>query len=229
MSRLLTVASSCAVSIARLGAGYHVKHASEPPAKPLELYEFEACPYCRKVRETLTELDLDAVVYPCPKGGVRFRPTVQEKTGKTQFPYLVDSNTDKALLESGDIVRYLTTTFGGKAPLVQRMGPLQGLASLFAFLARPGGMRARPSRQPEQMLELWSFEASPYCRIVREALSVLEIPYHLHNVATGSPKRAAFVARSGKMMVPFLSDPNTGRDMFESADIVAYLEATYGG
>jgi glutathione S-transferase len=49
----------------------------------------------------------------------------------------------------------------------------------------------------------------------------------LHNVAKGSPKRDAFVARSGKMMVPYLADPNTGVEMFESADIVEYLERTY--
>jgi glutathione S-transferase len=30
------------------------------------------------------------------------------------------------------------------------------------------------------------------------------------------------------MMVPYLADPNTGREMFESADIVTYLERTYG-
>jgi glutathione S-transferase len=53
------------------------------------------------------------------------------------------------------------------------------------------------------------------------------LPYRLHNVAKGSPKRAAFVQRSGKMMVPWLHDPNTGASMFESADIVRYLERTY--
>jgi glutathione S-transferase len=30
------------------------------------------------------------------------------------------------------------------------------------------------------------------------------------------------------MMVPYLADPNTGVEMFESADIVAYLDRTYG-
>ncbi|KAJ6975478.1 hypothetical protein NC653_031353 [Populus alba x Populus x berolinensis] len=30
---------------------------SDPP-KPLQLYEFEACPFCRRVREAMTELDL---------------------------------------------------------------------------------------------------------------------------------------------------------------------------
>jgi glutathione S-transferase len=80
---------------------------------------------------------------------------------------------------------------------------------------------------PERSLELWSYEASPYSRLVREALCELELPYLLHNVAKGSPRRADFVARSGKMMVPYLADPNTGRELFESADIVRYLNETY--
>lgn len=29
-------------------------------------------------------------------------------------------------------------------------------------------------------------------------------------------------------MVPYLADPNTGVEMFESADIAAYLRDTYG-
>ena len=62
---------------------------------------------------------------------------------------------------------------------------------------------------------------------MRETLCELELPYVLHNVARGSPKREGFVARSGKMMVPYLVDANTGTEMFESADIVAYLEQTY--
>jgi glutathione S-transferase len=30
------------------------------------------------------------------------------------------------------------------------------------------------------------------------------------------------------MQVPYLIDPNTNREMYESDDIVAYLEAEYG-
>ena len=36
------------------------------------------------------------------------------------------------------------------------------------------------------------------------------------------------VPPSGKMRVPSLFDPNTNREMFESADIVEYLNTTYG-
>lgn len=28
------------------------------------------CPFCRKVREAITLLDLDVMIYPCPKGAV---------------------------------------------------------------------------------------------------------------------------------------------------------------
>ena len=57
---------------------------------------------------------------------------------------------------------------------------------------------------------------------------MLELPYVLHNVGRGSAERAEFVKRSGKMQVPYLSDPNTGKSLFESSDIVDYLNNTYG-
>jgi glutathione S-transferase len=229
MLRALDVASSLAASVARLGTGMAVAGIGARPGRPLELFDVEACPFCRKAREALSVLDLDAVVYPCPKGGPRFRPEAVRRGGKEQFPYLVDPNGGQAMYESDDIVRHLFATYGaGAPPALLRLGPLTDLDSGLASAFRPGlGMRYRLARQPEQLLELWSFEASPYCRIVRETLCELELPYLLHNVAKGSPKRDAFVARSGKMMVPYLVDPNTGTEMFESADIVRYLDSTY--
>ena len=90
------------------------------------------------------------------------------------------------------------------------------------------GGRARPSTAPAQPLELWSFEGSPYARRAREVLCELELPYVLHNVGRGSPKRDGLRARAGKVQVPYLEDPNTGTKMFESRDIVRYLRTTYG-
>jgi glutathione S-transferase len=195
----------------------------------VELYEFEACPYCRKVREALTELDLEAVIHPCPKGGKRFRAKVKKMGGKAQFPYLVDPNTGKAMYESDHIVRYLFETYGGRDPGMLLTGPIANVSSTLASAWRPfSGTKARPSRAPKKPLELWSFEASPFSRIARETLCELEIPYVLHNVGKGSPSRESFVLRSGKMMVPYLADPNTGREMFESADIREYLLKIYG-
>lgn len=229
MSRTLDLASSFAVSVARGGSGMAVGKLGARPERLLELYEFEACPFCRKVREGLSILDLDAMVYPCPKGGQRFRPLVERRGGKAQFPWLVDPNAGVETYESDDILRHLFTRYGdGQVPWSLALAPLVMASSAVASLCRPlSGVRVRPSRAPAKPLELWSFEASPYCRLVRDALCTLEVPYILHNVAKGSPRRDAFVARSGKMQVPYLHDPNTGRSLFESADIVAYLDATY--
>jgi len=230
VNRTLDIASSLAATLARLGAGTRVGPLGARPERPLELYDFEACPFCRKVREALCALDLEVLVYPCPKGGSRFRPSVRERGGKEQFPFLVDPNSGKAMYESNEIVRYLFERYGnGRVPFLYAGGPLHDGTAMLASALRPGlGMRAEPSRAPAQPLELWSFEGSPFCRLVRERLCSLEIPYRLHNVAKGSPGRPAFERRSGRMMVPYLADPNTQVEMFESADIVRYLEATYG-
>ena len=54
MNRALDVATSLAATLARVGVGMNVGPLGPRPEKPLELYEFEACPFCRKVREALT-------------------------------------------------------------------------------------------------------------------------------------------------------------------------------
>jgi glutathione S-transferase len=227
--RQLDVLTSLGATVARLGSGMAVAERGARPAKTLQLYEFEGCPYCRKVREALSVLDLDADIYPCPKNGPRFRPEAVQKGGKAQFPYLVDPNTKTAIYESDDIVRYLFATYGaGPAPAALRTPIVTDVTSMLASAARLGaGSAYRPARPPGKPLELWSFEASPFCRIAREALCELELPYRLHNVAKGSAQRDAFVARSGKMQVPYVFDPNTGAGMFESAEIVRYLNDTY--
>ena len=39
--------------------------------------------------------------------------------------------------------------------------------------------------------------------------------------------RQRLLARAGKVQVPYLIDPNTGTELFESADILDYLDRTY--
>src|SRR5262245_63925169 len=125
LARVLDVATSLGASAARLGTGMAVAGTGKQPAQPLVLYEFEACPFCRKVREALSILDLDAVIYPCPKGGSRYRAEVRRRGGKELFPYLVDPNEGREMYESDDIVRYLFTTYGdGSAPWALTLGPL---------------------------------------------------------------------------------------------------------
>jgi glutathione S-transferase len=84
---------------------------------------------------------------------------------------------------------------------------------------------------------------------VRELLCELEIPYRLRNFAKSrwqemgpplvrarffpdapisSPNRIRLNELTGRSQVPYLVDINTGVGMFESTDILAYLQQTYG-
>ena len=93
LNRSLAITSSMLTSQLRGWAGtVAFRPAKRQPEQPLALYDMENCPYCRLVREALTELDLDAMIYPCPKGGTRFRPVMKALGGKHQFPFLVDPN-----------------------------------------------------------------------------------------------------------------------------------------
>lgn len=247
----INFASSMFASLVRTGAGISSKSTFLKPEISLMLFDIEGCPHCRLVREVLTELDLDAEIYPCPKHGERFRPLVLEKGGKAQFPFLIDPNTGTQMYESLDIVEYLFKTYGQKAlPLKWHFGSLQTIGSVLASTSRPGvGVNKRNSRAPEQLLELYSFESSPYARLVRECLCEMEIPYILRNCGRTEfsewllpqvrdalnvvPKseltnRKILLEKAGRMAIPYLIDPNENVEMFESAKIVEYLKETYG-
>jgi glutathione S-transferase len=60
------------------------------------LYEFEGCPFCRKVREAVAILDLDVEFKPCPMNGPTFRPEAIKMGGKSQFPFMLDPKTGKS-------------------------------------------------------------------------------------------------------------------------------------
>jgi glutathione S-transferase len=221
---------STLVSALRGGRGWFTLRPGARPTEPLEVYEFEACPFCRKVRETLSELDLEYVARTSARGSAK-REAVKARGGRETFPYLVDPNTGAAMYESEDIIDYLHQHYGqGRARPLRWLSPLNTLGSALASLSRPRGRQVRRPRpeQPPELLELYNFEASPYCRKVREALNELDLDYLVKNVAKKSHRRPELVARGGKMMVPYLIDPNTGTELYESDDIVAYLEATYG-
>lgn len=254
MSHAFDVTTSLIASQLRGWRGSMVqKPARKQPAQPLELYEFEASPYCRLVRERLSELDLDVMIYPCPQGGKRFRSVVKKLGGKQQYPFMVDPNTGTSLYESYDIIRYVNETYEGKArnPKGLRRKLAVGMG-VFALLARAAkglrGLKVRSSKAPEKPLELYSFESSPFSRLVREVLCELELPYLLHNTAKarmsdigppefrdkwfkapkGTSRNRIFLEKhTGRVQVPYLIDPNTGVEMYESAKIKAYLEKTY--
>lgn len=224
------------------------------PALPLKLYDIEACPFCRLVREVLSEMDTDVVILPCPRGGKRFREDAMRIGGKQKFPLLVDDNTQTVLYESSAIIEYLTSTYGSKRRQSKGIGRTVALlgSSIASFLMiRLGGMTGMwrvAARVPAQNLELFSFEASPFSKPVRAKLCELELPYLLRNTAKAAMKdigppswrdkifkapqgtsrnRRWLSENTGQVQVPYLIDANTGTAMYESEEILRYLDKTY--
>ena len=83
---------------------------------------------------------------------------------------------------------------------------------------------------------------------MRERLTELEIPYIMRNIGKeqfadmgpaslrikpgpyrpkSGGRRERVLKQFGRVQVPYLEDPNTGAKLYESADILAYLEKQY--
>ena len=127
------------ITVLRLGVGINAAEGIEEchrPAVPLILFEYEGNSKCRSVRETLSVLGLDVVVYPVPcrtadeyrqntvttVAGSRFGPEAvrlfrENKAGKIQFPMLIDPNMpDQPIFtDCFNIIDYLWASYGNKA------------------------------------------------------------------------------------------------------------------
>ena len=77
-------------------------------------------------------------------------------------------------------------------------------------------------------IELYGIEGVQYVKIVRECLQSLAIAHLFIPCAEGSKNRALLERRTKTpFQVPFIIDPNTGVEMFESVEIVKYLKEVY--
>ena len=220
------------------GSGKAVRETSDVakfprPEKPLKMYQFQGCPFCKKVREAVISLDLDVIYYPCPRDGPEYREFVRAEGGRAQFPYLVDDNTGTKMYESDDIIAYMYEKYGpGKANIGPALtsGMLTSVTAGLALLPRLGkGSAYAPSKKPENMqpIVFYGYEGSPFCVLVAEKLCELELPYLQRSCGRGSPKRQELFDKRGTFQVPYIEDPNTGIAMFESKDIVNYLQEQY--
>jgi len=220
---------SLAAVALRAGSGGLVTSVGARPRGRLILYERETCPYSRLVREALNHLDLDALIKPCPPGQWRHRGELRALSGEEKVPFLVDEGRGVKLGDSRQIVKYLFDSYGDQhLPVQLRVHKLAELSSRLTSYVRGKQDKARElAVAPREPLELWSYEASPYSRVVRERLGELGLPYTCHNLARRSPRRPSFVASYGRAQFPLLVDPNTNVMMFESDQIVRYLGEQY--
>lgn len=76
------------------------------------------------------------------------------------------------------------------------------------------------------MMKLYQFESCPYCKMVREKLSELQITYINVNVPRDRTQRHEVLQVSGQPSVPVLVDGDTVLD--DEEKILPYLEEKYG-
>jgi len=215
------------------------------------LYDVENDPECRSVRERISELDLivQTVVPAAPNSRVFVDPSCDYTLPEgSEIPRLV-LESGEAVAGSEDILAYLDDTFatvdGGASSSddegdakQQSMDAVFKAASFLPSILRAGrGERvcsaasATSSLQvprPTKPLILYSYEGNQFCRLVREVLTELDLPYELRSAGKSSPRRAQMSAMTGgSSQCPYLIDENTDTAMFESADIVRYLYKTY--
>jgi glutathione S-transferase len=210
------------------------------PQKTLILYGYDASPYCKIVRETLNLLDLTYEYRPCP--GARqgkFSQDMLQTTGRQTVPYLIDPNTNKKMFDSQNIIKYLVSNYGPPSeqfddkalwPITTSTFAVNTATIAASLMNMPGAQRqinARPDNEQMQSLEVWAYECSPFCRPVFEKLCSLCLPHRIVSCSRGSVNRDILFAKTGRFQVPYLVDPNTGIEMFESTAIVDYLEKVY--
>lgn len=81
----------------------------------------------------------------------------------------------------------------------------------------------------EPTITVYRLQACPFCERVVRVLNDLGLPYRSRFVEAPHSRRNAVKRLTGARTVPAIVDEQTGVTMSESANIVEYLEKTYGG
>jgi len=81
----------------------------------------------------------------------------------------------------------------------------------------------------EPAITLYRLQACPFCERVVRKLDEYGLDYESRFVEAMHSERNVVKRVSGARTVPVIVDERTGVTMSESANIVSYLDATYGG
>ncbi|MCL7416235.1 MAG: glutathione S-transferase domain-containing protein [Halalkalicoccus sp.] len=80
----------------------------------------------------------------------------------------------------------------------------------------------------DSQITFYRLQACPYCERVTRKLEEYGLEYRSRFIEPLHSKRNVVKRISGKRTVPAIVDHETGVTMSESANIVEYLETTYG-
>lgn len=256
----LDTLTSGLASLCRYQRGVTVSSASSRDSNPrllVNLFDVENHAACRRVRERLSELDLNvervipatansrAVLdetYPfkLPKGAQVPRLVVQDASGKqtilegasTILSFLNDEYDDKTSDQEENSLPpnqdFTKTLTDAALEIGNVMANLFRLGRGVLVSEAASSSAVEVVPRPQQPLILYSYEGNQFCRLVREVLTELDIVYELRSVAKESKRRDELAqVANGSTQSPFLIDPNTGVQMSESTEIIQYLYRTY--
>jgi glutathione S-transferase len=159
-----------------------------------------------------------------PKGFVPPEPRPLTVTETTDVGKLLKSSAALA-------VRLATGAFvlGWKVDTIFAPEDGQYALALGPLRIRDSSSVLQDAKRPAKPLILYEYVASPFCKRVRETINLLDLNVEIRPCPGA---RAGFaeqlMKRTGRMTVPYLVDPNTGIEMFESGDQIEYLLSTYG-
>lgn len=74
------------------------------------------------------------------------------------------------------------------------------------------------------MITLYTKPFCPYCQKVKVRIDELAIPYTEKSVEDENNLKE-LIEKGGKRMVPYMVDEDNGIAMYESGDIITYLES----
>jgi len=77
------------------------------------------------------------------------------------------------------------------------------------------------------MLTLYYKPSCPFCQRVLGEAERLNVKFNLKDISGDSVLTNELLEKGGKQMVPFLVDTERDESMYESNDIIAYLEQHY--
>jgi glutathione S-transferase len=85
------------------------------------------------------------------------------------------------------------------------------------------------AERDEPAITLYRLQACPFCERVVRSLNEHGLSYESRFIEPMHSERDVVKRVSGKRTVPAIVDERTGVTMSESANIVQYIENTYGG
>lgn len=79
------------------------------------------------------------------------------------------------------------------------------------------------------MLTLYFKPTCPYCQKVTALIDDMQLSVEMKDISVDDTAREELIANGGKQQVPYLVDTDKEVAMYESDDIMDYLELNYSG